>query len=242
MIRIVYLIVCLIGTSATDLIAQYTTQGLDLDGDISTWYDQTVGIEHTKILEGSSYHLRGPHLEENEYYESGEWALGIVGFGGQEYRNLDLLYNSYKDELIIRNPVIHFSIAQPLLLNQQRIDYFQVYDRLFVQIREAPYPPRGAGFYERLYDGRSLSFFAKRIKNDYIESGKFLYKEEDRFYLLYDGQYTRYKSKRTIYRMFPEQKAQLRSLGKKLDTRLSRGGENNLLQLLEFCDQLVSEK
>lgn len=240
MIRVFYLMICLIGTPSIDLLAQYTTQGLDLDSDISTWYDLTVGIEHTKILEGSSYHLKSPHLEENEYYKSGEWTSGIVGFDGQEYKNLDLIYNSFRDELIIRNPVLHFSIAQPLLVNQQRIDYFQVYNRHFVHFKDAQPPPRGYGFYERLYDGRSLDFFAKRIKNDYIESGKFIYKEEDRYYLFYNGEYTRYKSKRTIYRLFPEQKAQLKKL--KLDTHLRRGGENNLLQLLKHCDQLVSEE
>lgn len=227
---------------AGHVVGQYAITELDLDGDLAAWYDQAIGVDNQKIFEGSYYDLGSPYVEQNQYFQSGQWTTGTISFDGQIYSDVELLYNSYKDEVIIRNQAIHFSIAQPTLLNQQRVEYFQIYDRWFIHLQDDVPPTSGAGFYERIFDSNTIDFYIKRVKNEYIKSGRLVYEEEDRYYISYQGDYTRFTGKKSLYQLLPNQKNKLKSYGKNLKTRIRQDGERDIIVLLKYCDSLLSEK
>ncbi|MEO9967440.1 MAG: hypothetical protein ABJF11_16700 [Reichenbachiella sp.] len=220
---------------------QYETAGLDLDGDLSEWYDRALGLESAKIFEGSYYDIGSPYVEQNQYFKGGQWATGTVIFDGQKYDNVDMLYNSFQDQLVVRNIALHFSIAQPTLPNQARIDSFQIHGRRFVHLRGEQVPASGEGFYEHLFDGESIDFFVKRIKNEYIKSSELVYEEEDKHFLYYNGQYIKFSGKNSIYKLNPEHKTAMKKAGQKTIIRLRLGEEDDLILLLKQFDQLHSK-
>ncbi|WP_456458636.1 hypothetical protein [Reichenbachiella sp.] len=225
-----------------DLSAQYTTNGLDLDGGMAAWYDAAIGQEKSPVLEGTFYKLEHAALDKNPYFKGAHWANGHLTFNGQAYNQVSLLYNAFRDLLLIRNTALQLSSIEPTLLNQQKVDGFTIHNRQFVHLRDSLAPSHGPGFYEKFYDGDSIQFYIKRIKNEYIRSNKVEFVDEDRFYL-FDGQtYIKFASKNTLYKTFPEIKAELKAYGSSLKTNLKRGDEEGVLKLLMYCDNLLMKK
>jgi len=225
------------------VVGQYSIQGLDLDGDIVSWYDQTLGDENATILEGSFCNLPNLNTDQNQFFQKSNWTMGEVCYRNQTYKGVQLLYNSYSDLLIIKNVALLYSVAQPTLLNQKSVSKFLIFGRQFVNLQGANTPSEGAGFYELLYSGKHIVFYAKRIKKEYIETGKLVYKEEDRFFIIQDDQFTRFTGRRVLYNMFSDYKTDLKAFSKGMDLRLkSEVGQRNLMLLLAYCDQLLTEK
>ena len=225
-----------------EISAQYTTAGLDLDGDIVAWYDAAIGQERSTVLEGTFYKLENAALDKNPYFEGAHWTKGELQFNGQSYDQVSLLYNAFKDLLLIRNTALQLSTIEPTLLNQQKVDGFTIHGRQFVHLRDSLAPSFGPGYYEKFYDGDAISFYIKRIKNEYIRAKEIEFVDEDR-YFLFDGQkYIKYSAKKSLYKTFPDLKAPLKAYGSSLKTKLKRGEEKDMIKLLTYCDKLLMEK
>ncbi|WP_420582950.1 hypothetical protein [Reichenbachiella sp.] len=228
--------------SLGDLFAQYSTVGLDLDGDMAAWYDAAIGPGKSPILEGTFYKLEYTALDETPYFKGAHWAKGELQFNGQSYKGVSLLYNSFKDLLLIRNSALQYSSIQSTLLNQQKVDGFTIHKRQFVHLKDSLVPSYGDGFYEKFYEGDTIQFFIKRIKNEYVRSSKVEFLDEDKYFLFDGHKYVKYAGKNSLYKTFPDLKSSLKSYGSSLKTKLKRGEEEGMLQLLIHCDKLLMEK
>lgn len=223
-------------------IGQYATDQLDLDGDIMSWYDDAIGDEKSPVLEGSYFKLEGVNAKENQYFQSTQWAKGSLNFSGQMFEQVELLYNSHRDLLIIKNKALHYSTTQPTLLNQSKVSAFRIYDRDFVNLSSVLTKGEGTGYYEILFEGSMIQFYAKRKKNEYVRSGKLVYTPEDKYYILYNNDFLRYTSKKLLYKLFPSFKEQIKNKSKVFSTRLKDDEGKDVSALMEYCNQLITEQ
>ncbi|WP_422360114.1 hypothetical protein [Reichenbachiella sp.] len=221
---------------------QYAIGDMDLDRDLATWYDHAMKTENLPVLEGTFYPL--PHItsKEGPYFKSNRWAEGSVVLAGEKYENLFLLYNVFDDLLILRNMALKDARIESMLPNQKKVEAFNIHGHQFVRLTEPLVPRNGIGFYELFFDGDSIDFFIKKTKIELLQDRKVVFKNEDQFFF-YDGQqFVKYKSKKSIYRHFPEIKAKLKPKGSFLNMNLKNNEREGMWTWLNYADGLLSEE
>lgn len=224
------------------LFGQYATTGLDLDGDIATWYDRMIGKQNAQVLEGTYYEIKYAALEHHQYFESVHWIDGELVFEGQYFANVSLLYNVFDDVLLIQNKALLLSSIEATLLNQDRVDGFTLAGHHFVNLRDSLSPTLGAGFYELLFDGANIDFYIKRSKSEFIRDNQLSFEYVDKYFLFDGNQFIRYNSKKDLFKHFSEEKNKMKAYGKTLKTNLKKGEEDGMIKWLEFCDNLLGGK
>lgn len=130
-------------TKAVDAYYQYT-------GKRARLYN---GVEHL----GYFYTIKG-----NAYYLTDAWQKGSVLYDGLFYDNVSMMYDIYKDEVVI----LHFNGYRLTLLSEKVKSFTlpahrfvrMVYDSLAAARTTLP-----TGFYEYVYEGKTNAY-AKRIK------------------------------------------------------------------------------
>lgn len=221
---------------------QYAVDQLDLDGDLHAWYDGAIGDEHSAVLEGSYYALKNLALKDGPYFIDRRWGQGSLTFAGQSYDSASLLYHVSEDVLIVRNQAVSNAFLEPILPNQQKIDGFDIHGHQFVRLEGNEAPARSSGFYEIFFEGDSITFYIKRIKNEYVRGKTLEFVDEDRYYIFDGSDFTRYTGKRTMFKKYPQIKSEMKTYGRTLDVNLRNGEEKGMLKWLAYCDQLLSEK
>lgn len=222
--------------------SQYAIGQLDLNSDIMSWYDQALSVDQSPVLEGTYFKLEGINSKENQYFQNAQWRRGSVTFACQTYSEVELLYNSHKDLLLIKNQALHFSVTQPTLLNQSKVSRFNILDRTFTKLPQSMTKSFEDGYYEILYEGYKIKFYSKRIKNEYVRSGKLVYLPEDRYYAYYNGEWVKYTNKNLLLNWFTEYKTEIKNRSKELYTRPKDDEGKDATELIKYCDQLISNK
>ncbi|MEP2023285.1 hypothetical protein [Reichenbachiella sp.] len=222
--------------------AQYDTKGLDLDGDLSAWYDEAVGYKNVPILEGSYYPLDYLALKKGPYFISSKWQQGHLKYSGETYDSVYLLYHVHKDVLIIRNIALQNVSIEPTLLNLDKVEAFTIQEHQFVHLKDSVLPSHGSGFYELYYDGQTINFYIKRVKNEYVRGEGIEFLNED-LYFLYDGEeYIRFKGVKSVYKRFPNIKSKLKAYKKPHFANFKRGEDSGMRKWLSYGDHLLTEK
>jgi len=118
----------------------------------------------------------------------GQW----VAYDGDLYRNVQLLYDIFSDNLILKY-LRRDGFLSLVQLDRERVDSFEVYEHHFkkfditdVNARLVP------GFFDVLYTSPDLSVVAKRAKETHVITiSQVEYEPADRFYLIDNGRWTR---------------------------------------------------
>src|SRR6478736_3630250 len=68
------------------------------------WFDQIVNPNSAAIINGSEYHLPFKGYRTHAFYMSAESQRSCVWYDDDLYKNLDLLYDTYGDILMLKWP------------------------------------------------------------------------------------------------------------------------------------------
>lgn len=219
---------------------QYAVGDLNLDGDIASWYDGAIGEKNIPVLEGTHYLLPDLVLKYSPYFISNKWEVGQLTFDGENYENMYLLYNINEDVLIIRNMVLQNSMIEATLLNQAKVDEFEIHGHEFVHLWDSLVP--SPGYYELFFDGEIIDFYIKRIKNEYVNNSQVEFKDEDRYYFFDGDSFVKYKGKKSLYKHYPEIKTELKNYVRTLSVNLKSGEEKGMREWLTYADKLLNEE
>ena len=67
------------------------------------WFDNIIGINNTNLLNGIEFKEEYRTLENNsQYFFSNQFIPGDLIYNGQPYYDVDMKYDIYEDQLIIR--------------------------------------------------------------------------------------------------------------------------------------------
>lgn len=162
------------------------------------------------LYNGRAYYMYDSKMEEHQFFVDRKWARGSVYYNDQLFENVEMLYDIVKDEL-----VIHHLNGDNLLLQTERIDYFDVLDHHYKRLIAGKDIPDGmrTGFYDIVYNGNTKLIVRRRkerqekiVERQVIS----LFPQKDFYYLYKDGTYRAVRSKKSVLALFPQNGKELR--------------------------------
>lgn len=119
-----------------------------------------------EIYDGPEHVPFPPQVEGTAYLTSKEWQQGTIQFDAVAYPNESLLYDVYKDQLVVQRTG-GFAVE----LRRDKIDWFSLPGHLFVNIRNNK--NLKSGFYDQLASGRMtvLARHEKKLEEKVQEGG-----------------------------------------------------------------------
>ena len=191
------------------------------------------------LYNGRQYYVYDNRSEEHQFYEFRKWHNGVLVYDDQRFDSIPMLYDIFKDELIIK----HFN-GDHLLLQSEKIDYFYVDNHTFVR-QEAGKdinPQMRTGFYDLIYNGKSRTI-VRRIKQrqEKIVDKRViaLFPQKNTYYVKKGDQYYNVSSKKSAFNLFPEYKRELRKVLKDERIKFRKNKEVAIVKMVEAYDKLA---
>lgn len=175
------------------------------------WFDKTIGKESLDFNNGTAHLNFDKTIDnQNRYYITDEFKTGTITYSGQNYFNLDLKYDIFNDELILR-PYTETTHIQINLL-KEKIDSFKIGDEKFVNLKQLPINLK-RGYYEETVMANNSILYIKyyKEKREIIKDNYFLigYLQNYDYVLLKDNKFTLINDKKEIIKLYPDQKRKI---------------------------------
>ena len=189
------------------------------------------------LYRGSRYHEYAFQLAEGHpFYGDGKAHKGSALYNGVLYKDLTLLFDMVKDEVVIPSP---FG-AYKLYLMSSQVDSFTIGDHSFILLKDSlnPMAPRN-GFYEQLYKGRVcvLKKNKKLLREDLQLSGVRLYIDSSLSYYIKKGDtYYSIRNKRALSYAFSDKSKELNRFIRQNKLSIRKDMENTLIKVAAWYD------
>lgn len=219
--------------------AQIPTAKLELGKNIDAWYDDVVGITNLEMMEGTYYPMPLQTPQQNQVYKKLAWTEGQIEYNGQWYGDVEMMYNIFSDQVILKNKGLPESMKRAVLPNQLLISSFKVFGDEFIKLTDTSTDSNSIqGFYQLLYSGNNLSLLIKWKKSQNINASYVQYDQESSVILLYKELYTNYKGERSLLKLFPSHKKEIKKYIKGNLGYLNKEADQKLVSAIKYCDQL----
>jgi hypothetical protein len=192
-------------------------------------------------INGREYKPYHYPTNENPYLHSSS-GEGSIFIKGNEYQKKKLLYDAYKDLLIVNPNYPEFSTIY-IQLNESKIDSFTIHlenqNYTFINFNDNKLTAGlKAGFYERIYYSAQSSLLIKHYMIKGIEEALPTYSHHKDRYICLKGHYYNVTSKKKLLALFPDNKKQLKKKIKSINLSYKKMTNIQLVQLLQFIDTL----
>lgn len=174
----------------------------------------------------------------NAFYPDNEWHTGEIVYDGITYSSIPILYDAYKDVVLVKHPV-----NLTIILFSKRVKEFSFGDNYFFYKNEGERDNMKKGFYQLILTGK-VTLLSKRIKfyqetiNGMELQREFLVKDE--YYILKNGSYYQISNQKNFFQLLKEKRRELMSKRKQLKLRFKRDPENFIKILTSYYNQLFS--
>ena len=210
---------------------------LDLSKQLNQWYDSLAGQENPILLQGKMADMERKILGSHPYLGKLEWLLGDVTFRNNKFQSVPLLFNLEKDALLVlRSGQNYYEMT--IELKSDLVSEFKIQDSKFIKMA---IPESGkAGFYEVLFEGDKLKFYARRDKQ-LIKNGftGFEYVQSDQYFLLYKDEYYVIRNKGSLARLFKKDRKLIKSFANRTNIgKLNNETDKYFTVLIAYCDSL----
>ena len=244
--RLIVSLLILIGMPYTRAYCQSEIQD---SSQIQPSINQAIGIyykaigENAHLYNGSEYLqyiVYNPTPDRNPFFQNIFMQNGTVQYDGTVYHDVPLTYDVYKDALIS----LRYNWNYRIKLVTDKIGFFDLAGHHFVLINEDSTAslPDGTGFYEELYNGKSLSVLAKRKrkKEDRLYSAEFTtyFLPNDHYYVKKGGNYYPVNSKSSVLDVFQDKKKDIRKYLRKNNISFKPSPETGIVSAAAYYDQI----
>lgn len=180
-----------------------------------TTFDSAVGIENTDLYQGIVYVERYRTVNENtQFYQANRFFQGAVNYNGQNFYDLDLKYDVYQDNVLLR---LKNSVGGGTLqLLRDYVNSFTIDGHNFIKLeREKVNGELNTyGFYEDAYKGPYFNFYSKPVKRSFERKDRsavyYEFKDgKSEYVLFYDGKHHQVDSKGDFIDLFPNLKKEI---------------------------------
>jgi len=210
------------------------------------WYDQLVGIENAGLYYGIIYKDGYRTInEKTKFFKSPDFLLGSVIYDEQPYYNLDMKYNVFEDELLVRTEDRVGGATLQLFKN--KIKEFTIEGHKFLKIEDTSLDINIAGFYEVSLENERFILLTKHKKKDFNrkDRSKLYYEFLDlrkQQVLLYENSYHIIKSKKTIMKLFPGHKKEIDSFYRVARSLRNSDTDKFILALMKRIETLILQE
>ncbi|MFT3825764.1 MAG: hypothetical protein QM731_17725 [Chitinophagaceae bacterium] len=171
------------------------------------------------------------------YFLTNELQKGSLVYDGLYFKDVPMMYDLYKDELII----MHFNGYTKMSLLNEKLQSFLLNGHQFVYIaHDSLRVPLASGLYDNLYSGSS-TVYAKRYKlieervTDHIER-EFI--EHTSYYILKNGTYYSVKTYSGLLNIFKDHSKEVRQYLRKNRIRFRKNKETAIVNAAKYYDAL----
>ena len=194
-----------------------------------------------EMINGRLYHGQPYNSIHHPYFLYNEWVPGTVLSGSYQYQDILIKYDLQSDNLLY----LHYTldgIYTIELLNSSTTG-FTIGEHSFIHLK--PGRDTGSiaksGYYEIIYDGETR--FIKKWSKYYIKTDTYPYykfDEQQTRLIERSGHFIRLNSRRSLMKLFPEQKQEITSYIREQNIKIRSADEKEIVDMLRYSDQLNS--
>lgn len=203
------------------------------DSMISLYYTDQHKI--LPLYNGRQFNGYSNLIEGYAYYLTNDWQTGSIRYEGMWFHDIPIMYDSYKDEVIVRSPQ-----GFPFILFSQRVQEFSFAGKNFVRLEADSNRVISPGFYQRVVSGK-LTMYAKRSKQleekieGLVVERKFL--PNERYFLLKDGLYYSIDKQKSLLDVVRDRRQEMQDHLKQQGIRFKNTPETAIIKVAEFYNQ-----
>ena len=214
---------------------------LTSEKDVERWFENTINPQYSFIINGPEYHTSFKGLKSHPFYKTAECEISFVVYNANNYRNVNILYDTYKDILILRCILPTGFVF--IELDEKYVEQFDLHNHHFKKFDTGIAAGIGT-YFDVLFEAKQFSIVVKRHKIQRIDTGTKDYLEDDVYYILNAGRWQWITGKRSFENIFKEKHHK-----DKLDQFLTTNrinvrakNEADLARTGEFCYKLLTGK
>lgn len=224
-----------------DAFTQQTRYRILTDADSAeVWFDQIVSPKNAAIVNGPEYHIAFKGLKTHPFYQSPESERSFARYDNDVYENVDLLYDTYGDILVLKclTPNGAFFIK----LDEKLVQRFDLHGHHFKKFDEGINAGIGA-YFDVLFEQKQFAVVAKRVKLQRIEGRTRDYFVDDVYYILNNGTWIRITGNGSFYRILKkDQRKELTIFMKSNHINVRKRNDEDLRKVGAFCYSLNEKK
>jgi len=232
------LLICCLSQHVTAQNADDTTLRENALNAIGVYYG-TLG-EESPLYNGSEYIEYAYTLQEGHpFFQYADFVNGNIILDGMIFRNVPMLYDIVKDQLII----LDFQKVYKINLPADRIQQFSLLGHLFVRLTRDASGDIRTGFYDQLYSGK-IALFArreKRVMEKYsnIQISKVVISGNS-YYIKKDGVYYTIKNKSSLLSVLKNKKKDVQQYWKSNHVKFKKEPEKAMILAVKYYDQITN--
>lgn len=196
----------------------------------------TAQKENSPLYNGRQFYSYSSSILGHAFYRSGEWEKGSVLYDGLWYHDIPMLYDVYRDELVISHPNLI-----PVILFSERVSQFVIKGEEFVYLRENENEIAGKGFYQVLKHGKavvykkSFKLLDEKIEGQQIQREFFL---KEQFFVRMNNVYYRIKRQQDLLNVFKDKNREVNQYKNQLKLKYKGNAEKFIVSVAQYYNQL----
>jgi len=204
------------------------------------WFDRIVSPEHAALVNGPAYSISFRGFKTHPFYQSPESDRSFVRYDNDLYRNVDLLYDSYGDILVLK--CITASNVYFIKLDQKMVQRFDLHGHHFKKYDEGISAGIGA-YFDILFEGTQFDVVVKRRKVERLDGSRSDYQEDDVYYIVNNGEWIRITGKGSFSKTLKkDQRKELSAFININNINVRKRKDEDLRKLGAFCYSLKERK
>lgn len=174
------------------------------------WFDKQIGLENTGLFNGIEFTETYNLLDkDHRFFETEAFNSGSIRYDNQNYYDINLKYDLYRDQLIVRLESKNDGMNQIVLLNE-KIESFKIGNTFFEKLTNYKvHNNLSQNFYEVLADNQAIKLYKKNHKRlkKFIKNNAVYYRfieEKPEYLILTDKKLHKINKRRDLVSIFPE--------------------------------------
>lgn len=207
--------------------------------DYYNWFDSVIGEGNTSLYNGTRYIEEYRTENENhKFYLSNHYLVGSLTYENQTFYNVQMRYDLYKDNIIVKLPNQSSFLFIKLL--KEKVNSFSLLGSKFINLakfRNDKGESLTNSFYKILHEDTGVSLYKKHYKtrNEYIKDYKLYSKFSDKEYYIinHKGKNISIGKKKDLTRTFPNLKKFISSYYKEHRSLYKSDRDNFYINLIK---------
>lgn len=210
-----------------------------------SWFDEQVGLENTALYEGIIYREKYRTINDRvKFFQSSQWQNGSVIYSGQLFTDLQLKYDVFEDQLLIKQ--LDRLGGGAMFLFKDKVSSFVIEGTQFVNIIDPNIDKSLNGYLELLWSN-DIRLFAKHRKDDFVRKDRrapyYEFIDRKKEYLLQIGNdHFPINNKRDIQLLFPVLKKEVDSFYQKNKRLRSRDLDAFMISFVQTFESQINQR
>jgi hypothetical protein len=188
------------------------------------------------LYNGKQFYGYPSTIQGHAFFATREWSVGSVNYDGYWYRDVQLMYDVNRGEVVIRHPN-----GIPVILFSDRVKEFSYLGNTFVRMERNGKNGMPSGFYQVIERGRATLYALRAKKLEEKIDGTVLERKfivADVFYILKDGQFFNIHNQQALFNALKDHRQPLQQYRRQQALRYRLDTEQFVTRLTEHYNQL----